>query len=87
MIIEPMPNHVQIERDAVVIGGLDTSSKDSAIELGTIKAKGSDVKLPVSVGDKIFYKGWGVDIVTHGEDTYYFIDTTNNSILARATEE
>lgn len=49
-----------------------------------------DSKLP-QVGEKLFIKTWAVDIVTRGEEKYYFIDATvdgelNPAICAAVTE-
>lgn len=85
MKIKPQPNIIQLKINEATAGDLNTTSKLTAVEFGEVIAIGADVKansdLP-NVGDKVFFKSWAVDIVTHNGITYYFIDVTNNGILA-----
>lgn len=82
MKITPQPNLIQLKFEEATAGALDTSSKDSSVECAEIIAVGKDV-LDLSVGDKVFVKGWAIDIITYQDQRYYFVDVTTNGILAK----
>ena len=84
MTIEPLPGIVQLKIDQAKIGVLDTSSRNTAVEFAEIAAKGDGVNM--EIGDKVFVKAWGVDIVEYNGEKYYFVNVENKSILAVVRE-
>lgn len=84
MKITPQANIVQLKIEEAKAGILDTSSRDSAVEYAEVLATGSEVK-SLKVGDKVFVKAWAVDIITHDDKKFYFVDITSNGILARVS--
>ena len=53
MIIETLGKRIQIEVDELKAGGLVIDSIPTAVEIGKVVGKGSEVTLPINVGDKI----------------------------------
>lgn len=41
----------------------------------------------IKPGDRVFFKSWAVDIITHQEKTYYFIDADSEGICAIVKED
>lgn len=81
MTIKPLGGKVQIEFEKPSVGGLDLSAKETAQEVGKVIAIGENVK-NLKVGDRIMYKGWGVDVITYNDEKYYFIDSTSEGVCA-----
>ena len=79
--VNPQPGIVYIKSDEVSSGMLDTSSRQSAVEVATVISVGKDVG-SVSAGDRIFYKAWACDTVTHEGVRYNFINIQTGGILA-----
>lgn len=85
MLIQPLGNLVQLDIKEATAGVLDTSSRDTAVEVATVVNVGYLVKANAAypqVGDKVFVKAWAVDIINHEDKKYYFVDITSNGILA-----
>lgn len=82
MQIHPTSNNIQLKIEEAKAGILDTSSKQSAVEIAEVIAIGPDVKLAVKKGDKVFVKAWAIDIISHNEERYYFANEETNGILA-----
>lgn len=82
MKITPLGNRVQLDIKGMEAGGLDTSSMQSAIEFGTIVGIGPDVTGDFKKGDKVFFKAWAVDIITHGGKKYFFISEDTKGLCA-----
>lgn len=80
----PLLNKIQISIDKPTAGSLDLSSKATAIECGEVVAIGRLVnpELEIAIGDKILFKAWAVDIITHEGETYYFIDSDSKGLCA-----
>lgn len=85
MNIKPAPGKVYLKVEKPTAGSLDLSSKPTVVEYGEVIAVGADVG-SVNVGDKVFVKGWALDVVTYQKETYYFIDIASGGILAIVTE-
>ena len=88
MMITPQPNIIQLRIDKAPAGVLDTSSKESAVECAEVIAVGSAVcdgkdGVHLKVGDRVFVKAWAIDIITHDDQRFYFVDQTSNGILAK----
>lgn len=81
MKIQPERDIVQLKLDEVSAGALDTSSRDSAVEYGEVIAVGAGTTL--KVGDKVFVKSWGIDLVNHEGKKFYFVNIGTNAILAK----
>jgi len=79
--IKPLNNIVQLKIQEAKAGVLDTSSKKSAVEFGEVVNFGENVK-GFKKGDKVFFKAWATDIISHEGETYYFINIETNAILA-----
>lgn len=82
MKITPLSNLVQLDIKEAQAGVLDTSSRDSAVEYAEVIAIGDKVT-ELAIGDKVFVKAWAVDIITHEEQKFYFVDINSNGILAK----
>lgn len=83
MRIWPLTNHVLIKITEAKAGNLDIKIP-TAVEFGEIIATGADVK-SVKKGDKVLFKSWGVDIITHEGQKYYFVSEDTNSLKAIIT--
>ena len=81
MTFTPLHNIVHIKIEKPKAGVLDTSSRAAAIELGEVLAVGEGVK-GIKPGDHVFVKSWAIDIITHEEEQYYFVNVETNGILA-----
>ena len=86
MKIKPLGNIIQLKIEDAHAGSLDMGTVSSAIEYGEVVAVGEDVTLKVKKGDKLFFKSWAVDIITHEEKKYHFINPQTGGILAVVTE-
>jgi len=81
MKIKPQPGIVQLKIDEAKAGVLDTSSRNSAVEFAEVVAVGDGVE-NLKVGDHVFVKSWGIDIITHQEKKYYFLNLETKAIVA-----
>lgn len=79
---EPLAGFVQVKMEAVKAGVLDTSSKDSAVEVAEVVAVGRDCH-DLKVGDRIFVKAWAVDNIFHDGEWYRFVHVDTKGILAK----
>lgn len=84
MKIEPLESIVQLKIDEAKAGVLDTSTRNSAVEFAEVIAVGQ-LPMGLKVGDKVFVKSWGIDIINHNGEKYYFVNTTNKSIVAKVS--
>lgn len=82
MKIKTLTNRLQLKIEEPTVGGLDTKSLPTAVEYAEIIGIGPDVKMDVKIGDRVFFKAWGVDIISHGGEKYYFISEDTNAICA-----
>ena len=88
MKIYPLGNIIQLEFEEASAGDLITSSRDSAVEYAKIVAIGKGIYLGdkpmfgIDIGDHVFVKAWAVDIITHQDKKYYFVNLETNGILA-----
>lgn len=85
MKITPAANKILIKVEKPKIGALDISSRDSAIEVGTIEETGKNVT-EWKKGDKLFFKSYGLAQVEYGGEHYRFIDITSEAIQAKVDE-
>jgi len=83
MTIKPLKNIVQLEFEEAKAGVLDTSSRESAVEFATVLAVGDGVGDTLNVGDKVFVKAFAVDIVSHDDKKYFFVNIDSKGILAK----
>lgn len=83
MKIKPFFDQVHIKVEEARAGALNTSSRESAIEYAEVLAlgKGTDGG-ELKVGDHIFVKAWAIDIITHEDKRFYFVNVTTGGILA-----
>lgn len=101
MTIQPVGKKIQIEVDSPTAGGLDLSSKETIVEVGTIIALGEELAglgrtkringvlvetEKFKVGDRIFLKAWAIDIINYNKDKFYFIDADSLGICAIVKE-
>lgn len=82
MKIKTVGNRIQLKIEEPDAGALNLSSMPTAIEFGEVLDVGPDVKLPIKIGDKLFFKSWAIDIITHEGERYYFISEDTNGICA-----
>ena len=85
-MIEPLENIVYLKIDEVKVGGLDTSSRNSAVEVAVVESVGEGVK-NLKKGDKIFVKAWGVDSISYNDKKYYFVNIDTGAVLCKINEE
>lgn len=81
MRIKPLRGIVWLKLDEAKAGALVTSSRESAVEYAEVLAVGEGVT-QVKKGDKVFVKSWGIDIISHQDKKYYFINQDLNALLA-----
>lgn len=62
-------------------GALVTDSRESAIEYAEVLAVGEGVT-QVKKGDSIFVKSWAIDIISHDEEKYYFVNQETGGLIA-----
>lgn len=86
MTIETLGKRIQIEVDELKAGGLVIDSIPTAVEIGKVVGKGSEVTLPINIGDKVMYKSWCVDICNIDGKRYFFIDEETKGICAIVKE-
>lgn len=67
-----------LQIDDVKIGAIQT---DSITEKGVVMDCGSEAP-DIWNGKTIYFKAWAVDIITDGEQKYYFIDFDSEAICA-----
>lgn len=84
--IKPAQGFIQIQIDQTKIAGLDTSSVKSISPWGTIIAIGNNTQTDFQVGQKVFFTPAMVDVVSKGNDTFYFIAVDSKGILATYEE-
>lgn len=83
MKIRTIGNKIRIDIEEPSVGGLDTSSMPTAVECGTVVDVGGGVEAGMfAPGNRVFYKSWGVDIVTYEGKKYYFIDLDTKALCA-----
>ena len=83
MTIQPVNDILFLDIEPASLGGLDTSSIKTGMEWATIKAVGPNVQNKfLTVGDKIFVKGWSVDVIEYEGKPYYFTSEVRNGICA-----
>ena len=82
MKIEPQENIVYIKTEEVKAGALDTSIRESAIEVAEVIAIGDGVTT-LKPGDKIMVKAWAVDTVNFQGENYRFVNINTGGILCK----
>ena len=85
MKIKPLGNNIQIEMEHASAGVLNTSSRESAVEFAKVIAVPNPLfekDYGIKVGDNVFVKSWAVDIITHEDKKYHFVNMTSNGVLA-----
>jgi co-chaperonin GroES (HSP10) len=78
----PLGKQIQLKIDNPSAGVLDTSSRSTMVEHGTVLAVGPEVTIKVQIGDKVLVKSWAVDSVKYGEAMLYFIHQDSAGLLA-----
>lgn len=81
MKIKPFGAKIQIKIEEAKAGSLALTGMPTSVECGEVIAVGEWVT-SIKKGDKIFYKSWAVDIITHDGIRYFFIDLDTNGICA-----
>lgn len=81
--MKPLGNKIQLDIKETKIGALQS---DSIEEHGTIIAIGPKVTSVIgnsySRGQTLYFKAWAVDVITKGQDKYYFISSDSDAICA-----
>lgn len=84
--IEPVGDMIFLEIEKAKLGALDSSSVKTGMEWGVIKSMGKEVKSSeYKVGDKVFVKAWGVDVLHYEGEDYYFTSEARGAICAVIT--
>ena len=81
MQIIPEKNKVYLDVKEPKVGGLDISSRPTAIEVAKVLAVGEGIDW-IKKGDTLLFKSWGLDIIDWEGKKYYFIDTSTKAICA-----
>lgn len=81
MDIHPLKDIIQLDIQEARAGVLDTSGRPSAVEYANVIAVGEGVT-QVKLGDSVFVKSWGIDIVTHEDKKYYFVSQDTKALMA-----
>lgn len=76
--MKPLNTKIQLDIKEVKIGAIQS---DAIEEHGTIIAVGKDV-IGYEVGATLYFKAWACDIITVGQDKYYFISADSDAICA-----
>ena len=88
MKIHPMPGCVYIKTQSQKVGGFDTSMRDSVVEYAEVIALPEhNVPMQLEVGDKIFVKGWAIDVIDFEGEKYEFCNLETNGILCKVSDE
>jgi co-chaperonin GroES (HSP10) len=80
--VKALGDRIRVKAQENKAGGLDISSYPTAVEFGEVVDIGPDVTIPIKLGDKIFYKSWAVDIISHEGEMYTFISQSTGGICA-----
>jgi len=80
--MKPLGNKIQLDIQEVKIGAIQS---DSINEKGVILATGGDVSTnDFPIGATLYFKAWAVDVITEGEEKYYFISADSDAICGIA---
>jgi co-chaperonin GroES (HSP10) len=88
MKIEPLDGIVYLKFEEAQAGGLDTSSRASAVEYAEVVAVPEHThETPckywkIHKGDHVFVKSWAVDSIYHEGKEYRFCNIKTDGILA-----
>lgn len=85
--MKPLGNKIQLDIKEVKIGMIQS---DSIEEHGTIIDWGEEVENQkvmrnhqlLEKGKTLYFKAWAVDVITEGQDKYYFISCDSDAICA-----
>lgn len=79
--MKPLNKKLQLQINEVKIGAIQS---DSITEKGTILRMAKDcVKFNDNdVGREIYFKAWAIDVITDGNEKYYFISEDSEGICA-----
>lgn len=83
--IKPLGGNIQLEMEQAKAGALDTSSRESAVEFAKVIAVPNEYfeeNYKIKVGDTVFVKSWAIDIITHQDKKYFFLNITSGGLLA-----
>lgn len=82
----PWGNKIQLDFPTTTAGALRIDPGYSILERGTVIALGPTLMMEanprVKVGDQMLIKTWDVDVITVGEEKYYFISEDSRAICA-----
>ena len=81
MKIKPAKNKVYLKLEVPKVGGLDISSRPTAMEVAEVIDVGEGIT-EFKKGDKIMVKSWAVDVIDYQDQKYYFIDIDSKGICA-----
>lgn len=80
--MKPLNNKIQLDIKEVKIGAIQS---DSIEEHGTIIAVGKEVQKighEFDIGKTLYFKAWAVDVITKGQEKFYFISADSDAICA-----
>lgn len=80
---KPVNDEIYLAIEDAKLGSLDTDSVKTGQEWGIITAIGPDVQdKELSLGKKVFCKGWGMDTILYEGKTYVFTTESRHAIKA-----
>jgi co-chaperonin GroES (HSP10) len=85
--MKPLGNKIQLDIQKEKTGAIQS---DAIEEHGTIIALGEKLQndpqrawsMVFPIGATLYFKAWAVDIITEGENVYYFISSDSDAICA-----
>lgn len=85
--MKPLGNKIQLDIKEIKFGAIQS---DSIEEHGEIIAVGPNVSyIPMFerdieevIGKTLYFKAWAVDVITKGQEKYYFISADSDAICA-----
>lgn len=84
--VKPVGDQIFLEIEKAQLGALDSSSVKTGMEWGVITAMGKDVQSDeYGIGDKVFVKGWAIDVILYEGKDYYFTSEARKGICAVIT--
>ena len=82
MKIIPVGTKLHLKIDKAEAGALNLESMNTAVEFAEVLDVGEEVK-DYKKGDKVFVKAWSIDIVSYGEERFYFVDIKSGGVCAK----
>ena len=77
--MKPLGNKLMLDIKEIKIGAIQS---DSIEEHGTVIAVGENIEESGLIGKTLYFKAWAVDVITKGQEKFYFISADSDAICA-----